>query len=79
MDEVEAYLETLNKQLKGLIVTLKKIIFDVADLLKEKIKDHSALVELKVEECGKDLEYLVKQKFLEQDSRLKNIETTVQE
>ncbi|GAB2270188.1 hypothetical protein Dimus_005092, partial [Dionaea muscipula] len=79
LEEVKAYLEIITNQLTGLSISLKKEIFDVADLLKGKIKDHSTLIELKVEESGKDLQYLMEQKFLEQDTKLKEIEETVRE
>ncbi|GAB2286133.1 hypothetical protein Dimus_020557, partial [Dionaea muscipula] len=44
-----------------------------------KIKDHSTLIELKVEESGKELKYLMEQKFVEHDTRLKCIEAVVNE
>ncbi|GAB2276411.1 hypothetical protein Dimus_011139, partial [Dionaea muscipula] len=59
---------------------------DVSDLIIDKIKDqtttvktHCELMELKTENSNLELKHLMEQCFLEQDTRLKGIETTIKE
>ncbi|GAB2268266.1 hypothetical protein Dimus_003242, partial [Dionaea muscipula] len=79
LGEIKSYVEAISEELTRTTFMLKKNLFDIADLIKGKIKDHSTLIELKVEESRKDLQYLKKQKFTEQDIRLKGIEDTLKD
>ncbi|GAB2265754.1 hypothetical protein Dimus_000790 [Dionaea muscipula] len=76
LQEIKTYLRNFFDELNNLSIFLKKTMLQVADLVYEKIKNQSTLIELKVEESGLDLTHLIEQKFLENDIKLKSIDDT---
>ncbi|GAB2296172.1 hypothetical protein Dimus_030305, partial [Dionaea muscipula] len=86
LKEIKLYLESISKELRGLSITLKTTMLDVVNLISEKIiyqsslfKDHLALMELRAKKGSTNLQHLMKQQFLEQDTRLKGIKAIIKE
>ncbi|GAB2276155.1 hypothetical protein Dimus_010891 [Dionaea muscipula] len=75
--EIKTYLDKFSNELNNLAITLKRTMLQVDDLVSEKIKDQSTILQHKVEESRMDLKHLIEQKFLEHDIRLQSIEETV--
>ncbi|GAB2288376.1 hypothetical protein Dimus_022708 [Dionaea muscipula] len=59
LNEIKNYLSNLSEELNNLSIFLKKTMFQVADLISEKIKDQTSPIQLKIEENGMDLKHLV--------------------
>ncbi|GAB2276295.1 hypothetical protein Dimus_011027 [Dionaea muscipula] len=77
--EIKTYLTNFSTELNNLSISLKKTMFQVANLISDKIKNQSTLMELKVEESEMNLKHLVEKKFLKNDIRRKGIEDTVKD
>ncbi|GAB2290322.1 hypothetical protein Dimus_024602, partial [Dionaea muscipula] len=86
LDEVKAFVNSISKELVNLSIILEQTMFDVVNLISNKIKDqtsivktHYELMELKTKNSNMELKHLMEQHFLEQDTRSKRMETTVKE